>query len=233
MKPRKPKKRQIQKQKMEKMLAQRKTRKVNTCRLCSVRVIGPALRALENRLGRFMPCGCEQLCWSCAYKFAVRESLYCADGTPILNQDDLDQKQVRCPCCNMVASAFQECGPAGTIVEQAALPFRDLSWDQRNTLRRELPSACGRQRGLPQFEQAPDEKGKSKRPKSEEEGKGTVPPMPPGAFVKEEDMPAAAVVKEGSVVPPMPPDAFVKAEAAVKEEEEERSASRPKRRRSK
>ena len=37
---------------------------------------------------------------------------------------------------------------------------------------------------------------------------GTVPPMPPGAFVKEE-----------GVVPPMPSDAFVKVEVVVKEEE--------------
>ena len=67
---------------------------------------------------------------------------------------------------------------------------------------------------------------------SEEEGKGTVPPMPPGAFVKEEDVPAAAVVKEEGAVPPMPPDAFVvKNEAIVKEEE--RSGSRPKRQRRK
>ena len=63
---------------------------------------------------------------------------------------------------------------------------------------------------------------------SEEEGKGTVPPMPPGAFVKEEDVPAAAVVKEEGAVPPMPPDAFVvKTEVVVKEEE--RSGSRSKR----
>ena len=67
---------------------------------------------------------------------------------------------------------------------------------------------------------------------SEEEGKGTVPPMPPGAFVKEEDVPAAAAVKEEGAVPPMPPDAFVvKTEAIVKEEE--RSGSRPKRQRRK
>ena len=71
---------------------------------------------------------------------------------------------------------------------------------------------------------------------NEEEGKGTVPPMPPGAFVKEEDVPAAAVVKEEGAVPPMPPDAFVvKTEAIVKEEEgpQERSGSRPKRQRRK
>ena len=85
---------------------------------------------------------------------------------------------------------------------------------------------------MPQFEQAPDEKGKSKRPKSEEEGKGTVPPMPPGAFVKEEDMPAAAVVKEEGAAPPMPPDAFVvRTEVIVKEEGS--SGSRPKRQRRK
>ena len=33
--------------------------------------------------------------------------------------------------------------------------------------------------------------------------------MPPGAIVKEEDVPAAAAVKEEGAVPPMPPDAFV------------------------
>ena len=64
---------------------------------------------------------------------------------------------------------------------------------------------------------------------SEEEGKGTVPPMPPGAFVKEEDVPPAPVVKEEGAVPPMPSDAFVKTEAVVKEEEH--SGSRPKRQR--
>ena len=64
---------------------------------------------------------------------------------------------------------------------------------------------------------------------SEEEGKGMVPPMPPGAFVKEEDMPPAAVVKDEGVVPSMPPDAFVKVEVVVKEEE--RSDRRPKRQR--
>jgi len=51
---------------------------------------------------------------------------------------------------------------------------------------------------------------------------GTVPPMPPGAFVKEE-----------GVVPPMPSDALiVKVEVVVKEEEEG-SDSRPKRQRAK
>ena len=67
---------------------------------------------------------------------------------------------------------------------------------------------------------------------SEEEGKGTVPPMPPGAFVKEEEVPAAAAVKEEGAVPPMPPDAFVvKTEVVVKEEGS--SGSRPKRQRRK
>ena len=49
-------------------------------------------------------------------------------------------------------------------------------------------------------------------------GEDTVPPMPPGTFVKEE-----------GVVPLMPPDAFVKVEVVVKEEEG--SAGRPKRQR--
>ena len=66
---------------------------------------------------------------------------------------------------------------------------------------------------------------------SEEEGKVTVPPMPPGAFLKEEDMPSDAVVKDEGVVPPMPLDAFVKVEVVVKEEE--RSNRRPKRQRTK
>ena len=67
---------------------------------------------------------------------------------------------------------------------------------------------------------------------SEEEGKETVPPMPPGALVKEEDVPAASAVKEEGAVPPMPPDAFVvKTEAVVKAEG--RSGSRPKRQRRK
>ena len=66
---------------------------------------------------------------------------------------------------------------------------------------------------------------------SEEEGKGTVPPMPPGALVKEEDMSPAPVVKEEGAVPPMPFDAFLKTEAVVKEEEG--SGGRPKRQRTK
>ena len=69
---------------------------------------------------------------------------------------------------------------------------------------------------------------------SEDEGKGKVPPMPSGAIVKEEDVPAAAVVKEEGAVPPMPPDAFVvKTEAVVKVKDEVPSGSRPKRQRRK
>ena len=49
-----------------------------------------------------------------------------------------------------------------------------------------------------------------------------MPPMPPGAFVKEE-----------VVVPPMPPDAIVKREHTVVVKEEERSDCRAKLRRSK
>ena len=66
---------------------------------------------------------------------------------------------------------------------------------------------------------------------SEEESKGAVPPMPAGAFVKQEDMPPAPVVKEEAAVPPIPFDAFVKTEAVVKEEE--RSGSWSKRQRAK
>ena len=66
---------------------------------------------------------------------------------------------------------------------------------------------------------------------SEEESKGMVPPMPPGAFVKQEDMPSDAVVKDEGAVPSLPPDALVKVEVVVKEEE--RSGSRPKRQRMK
>ena len=48
---------------------------------------------------------------------------------------------------------------------------------------------------------------------------GTVPPMPPGAFVKEEQvappMPPGAFVKEEQVAPPMPPGAFLKEEGVV------------------
>ena len=80
--------------------------------------------------------------------------------------------------------------------------------------------------------QAAAERSASAAPQlSEEEGKGTVPPMPPGVFVKEEDMPSDAVVKDEGVVSPLPPDAYVKVEVDVKEEES--SGSRPKRQRTK
>ena len=68
---------------------------------------------------------------------------------------------------------------------------------------------------------------------SEEESKGTVPPMPLGAFVKDEEMappmPPDAYVKEEEVAPPpIPPGAFFKADnvppmppdAVVKQEHE-------------
>ena len=61
--------------------------------------------------------------------------------------------------------------------------------------------------------------------------------MPPGTFVKEEQvappMPPGAFFKEEGVVPPMPPDAVVKREHTVVVKEEERSDGPSKRRRSK
>ena len=49
------------------------------------------------------------------------------------------------------------------------------------------------------------------RGEEEQEGKGTVPSMPSGAFVKEEDMPSAARYRQGEGRGPThaPPDAFV------------------------
>ena len=58
-----------------------------------------------------------------------------------------------------------------------------------------------------------------------------IPRMPPGAYVKEEDMPSDAAVKEEGAVPSMPPDALVKVEVVVKEEQ--RTDRRPKRQRTK
>ena len=86
--------------------------------------------------------------------------------------------------------------------------------------------------------QAAAERSASAAPQlSEEEGKGTVPPMPPGTFVKKEDMPSDAAVKDESVVSPkrcqahaLPPDGFVKVEVVVKEDER---SGRPKRQRTK
>ena len=159
---RKPTARQIRKQKAENAVAQRKRHQVDVCTLCLTRVLGPALRAEENRLGRFGPCGCVQFCWSCAFNFAMRQSLYRDDYQPILKEDDLDNKEVRCPGCNTVAVTFEECGPAGTTVAVEALPFRDLSWEERSTLRREPPSAWGRPRATPQLEPTPEEKAEAK-----------------------------------------------------------------------
>ena len=52
------------------------------------------------------------------------------------------------------------------------------------------------------------------RPVLKEEG--AVPPMPPVAFVKEEQVaPPGALIKEEGAVPPMPPDAVVKQERVV------------------
>ena len=67
------------------------------------------------------------------------------------------------------------------------------------------------------------------------EGQGTLPALPSGASLKEEDaappMPPGALVKDEGVVPPMPPDAFVKVEVVLKEEDV--SDGRPKRQRAK
>jgi hypothetical protein len=67
------------------------------------------------------------------------------------------------------------------------------------------------------------------------EGQGTLPAVPSGTSLKEEDtvppMPPGAFVKKEGVVPVMPPDAFVKVEVVVKEEEG--PDSRPKRQRAK
>eukprot|EP00964_Phaeocystis_antarctica_P117624 scaffold81429_cov59-Phaeocystis_antarctica.AAC.4 len=76
---------------------------------------------------------------------------------------------------------------------------------------------------------------------SEEEGKGkkegAVPPMPLGAYVKDEEvappMPPGACFKDEEVAPPISPDAVAKRQHEVVVKEEERSGDRPKRRRSK
>ena len=149
---RKPSKSKRRQQKAAHAVAQRTKRPVNVCTICMESVIGPALRTAERRLGRFMPCGHEQLCWDCAYNHAMRSSLYNDDHSPILNEKDLDEKVVRCPCCNSTATAFAECSPAGTALTVAALPFRDLSAQERSTLRREPPSAWGRPRAEPHYE---------------------------------------------------------------------------------
>ena len=85
-------------------------------------------------------------------------------------------------------------------------------------------------------EEGCSERGR-KRPRVAAQRNAQVPPMPPGAFVKEEQvappMPPGAFFKEEGVVPPMPPDAIVKREHAVVVKEEERSDGRAKRPRSK
>ena len=70
---------------------------------------------------------------------------------------------------------------------------------------------------------------------AQQQAQGTLPALPSGASLKEEDaappMPPGALVKDEGVVPPMPPDAFVKVEVVLKEEEV--SDGRPKRQRAK
>jgi hypothetical protein len=67
------------------------------------------------------------------------------------------------------------------------------------------------------------------------EGQGTLPAVPSGTSLKEEDtvppMPPGAFVKKEGVAPSMPPDAFIKVEVVVKEEEW--PDRRPKRQRAK
>ena len=132
------------------------------CTICLDAVIGPALRTAERRLGRYTPCGCEKLCWDCAYNHAMRSSLWGADNQPILNEDDLNSKIVRCPCCNSTVDAFEECTPTGTTLTVCALPFRDLSAQERCTLRSEPPSAWGRERAEPQHERSPGERAEAR-----------------------------------------------------------------------
>ena len=123
----------------------RTKRPVDVCTICLTAVIGPALRMAERRLGRYTPCGCERVCWECAYNYAMRSSLWRDDMTPIINEDDLNSKVVRCPCCNSIATSFEECSPTGASLVVASLPFRDLSAQERSTLRREPSSAWGGQ----------------------------------------------------------------------------------------
>ena len=65
------------------------------------------------------------------------------------------------------------------------------------------------------------------------DSQGTLPAVPSGAILKEEDTapptPPGTLFKEEGAVPPMPPDAFIKVEVVVKEEEG--SDGRPKRQR--
>ena len=53
-----------------------------------------------------------------------------------------------------------------------------------------------------------------------------VPPMPLGAFVKEEGVPSNSTVKEEGVVPPKPPDASVKVEIATPRRRRKRRSAR-------
>ena len=159
---RKPSAKKVRQEKAARAVAQRKSRPVDVCTICLDAVIGPALRTAERRLGRYTPCGCEKLCWDCAYNHAMRSSLWGADNQPILNEDDLNSKIVRCPCCNSTVDAFEECSPTGTTMSVCALPFRDLSAQERCTLRSEPPSAWGRERAEPQHERSPGERAEAR-----------------------------------------------------------------------
>ena len=79
---RKPSAKRVRQEKAARAVAQRKSRPVDVCTICLDAVIGPALRTAERRLGRYTPCGCEKLCWDCAYNHAMRSSLWGADNQP-------------------------------------------------------------------------------------------------------------------------------------------------------
>ena len=138
-------------------VAARKSRPPDVCTICHDATLGPALRAADRRLGRYMPCGCSKTCWTCAYNHAMRSSLWDDDNRPIQNEDDLKRRVVRCPCCNSAADAFEECGPSGAVLVSSALPFDDLTDSDRFTLRREPPSAWGVPRDEP-VELSPDDR---------------------------------------------------------------------------
>ena len=155
-----PSARAKRKQRAANAVAQRMYRPVDVCTICLGVILGPALRKAERRLPRYMPCGCTKTCWCCAYNHAMRSSLWGDDNLPILNEDDLNSRVVRCPCCNSAVSTFEECSPSGTVLARSALPFSDLSARERDTLRREPPSAWGLVRDEP-VELSPDERAEA------------------------------------------------------------------------
>ena len=121
----------------------------------------------------------------------MRSSLWGADNRPIFNEDDLNSKIVRCPCCNSTATAFEEFNPTGTTLSIAALPFRDLSARERCTLRSEPPSAWGRARAEPQYERSPGERAEATaaqrgaRRSAEQQAKSTAPSYGGPSFARE------------------------------------------------